>query len=120
MAMQVHTENVLAKFGVILILLAGLTPLLAKETLGQILLLSLLLTAVLYLTDLFLMPSVAKRTGNRVAAAGDGLAAAVILRLLAPALGVGLGWGGAIILGVAVGFGEYFLHRWEGAVFTRQ
>ncbi len=109
-------EQVLAKLVFVLLVMAGLGPLLGRATLAQTLALSILIAAGLYvLGDLLLLPRVLSHVGNPLAAAGDGLAAAIGLRYLAPLLGAEYVWAASLALGAAIGASEYFLHRWGGA-----
>ncbi|MGE5549895.1 MAG: DUF2512 family protein [Bacteroidota bacterium] len=109
-------ESFAVKLAFMLLILASLGPLLGQAGLAQTMLLGILLAGILYfLGDAFLLPKMRAVLDNRVAAAGDGLAAAVILRYLAPMLGARFGWGASLILGAAIGVSEYYQHRWEGA-----
>lgn len=106
-----HGERILIQLGFILLVLAGLGPLVGRATLAQILVLAVLLAVGLYLLgDLLVLPR-APANARAWAAVADGLAAALILRYLAPAVDARFGWGGVLVLGAAVGLGEYFLYR---------
>ncbi len=107
-------ESFLGKVVFELLLLAILGPLVGWATLAQTLALALLVAAGLYLFgDLLLLPRLLPIVGHGWAAAGDGLFAAILLRLFSPLLGAAYGWGASLVLGAAIGASEYFIHHWE-------
>lgn len=105
-----QTEEFLVKLGFFLLILAVLGPLTGRAGLLQTILLALAPAAGLYALDRFLL--VPRLQDHRLAAIADAVAAAAILRATALILGAGYGWGGAALLGAAMGAAEYFLHRW--------
>lgn len=106
-----HGEKILIQLGFVLLILAGLGPFAGRATLAQTLVLSVSLAVGLYLLgDRLILPRV-PAGGPSWAAAADGLAAMLVLRYLAPAVDARFGWPGALLLGAAVGLGEYFLYR---------
>ena len=109
-----YWERYLTKSVFVLLVLAALGPLVGRATLAQTLALTLLAAGILLLGDVFLLPRALPYVDDRLAAAGDGLLAALILRYLGPLLGAGYGWGGALVLGAGIGLSEYLLHRWTG------
>lgn len=101
-----HVTALIMKFVMLTVVLGITLGLLGGATFGQVLLASLVLTAVAYaIGDLMILPA----TQNWVAVAADAVIAWAILRFVAPAVATG---GPLLWSIVAIALGEFFFHNY--------
>jgi len=106
-----HWERLLVKFVLVLLILAGISPLLGQATLAQTLVLGSVVASVLYFLGDLVLPRLLRAEHGPLAAVGEGLIAALILRYLALALGARFSPVASLVFGAAVGLAGYY---WYG------
>lgn len=103
--------RLMTRAALVLVVISALGPVVGKIRMAPL----LVLTAILVMVLLFFGDALARAGGVRLAAAAGGLAAAIVIYVLAGVLGARLNAAAAVILGIAVGFAEYLQRRWEAA-----
>jgi len=103
--------RLLTRTALVLVIMTVLGPVAGKIRMAQLLVLTVLLAVLLF----FLGDALARVGGIRLVAAAGGLAAAIVIYVLAGALGTRLSVTAAVFLGIAVGLAEYLQRRWETA-----